>query len=67
MNYKLVNNTEYDIKGVYFGGMNTKYRDMFNICPKSIAKTYNNIEDARRDKEMLSRCFGYEHFEIETV
>lgn len=67
MKYKLVNNTEYDLKGVYFGGLNEKYHDMFNICPEDVAKTYDNIEDARRDKEMLKRRFKYEHFEIETV
>lgn len=67
MKYKLVNNTEYDLKGVYFGGLNEKYHDMFNICPECVAKMYDNIEDARRDREMLKQRFKYEHFEIETV
>lgn len=65
--YKLVNNTEYDLKGVYYGGLNKKYHDMFNICPESVAKTYTDLEEARKDREMLKRRFGYEHFEIETV
>ena len=25
--YKLVNNTEYDLKGVYYGGLNEKYHE----------------------------------------
>ena len=65
--YKLVNNTEYDLKGVYYGGLNEKYYDMFNICPESVAKVYTDLEEAKRDKEMLKRRFHYEHFEIETV
>ena len=65
--YKLVNNTEYDIKGVYYGGLNEKYHDMFNICPENVAKVYTDLQEAIKDKEMLKRRFHYEHIEIETV
>lgn len=65
--YKLVNNKEYDLKGVYFGGLNKKYYGMFDITVEECAKVYTEIEEAKKDKEMLARCFGYTEFEIETV
>lgn len=65
--YKLVNNNEYDCKGVYYGGLNKKYHDLFNVTTEDCAKTYNDIEEARTDKEMLEKRFGFECFEIETV
>lgn len=67
MKYKLVNNKEYGIKGVYYGGMNKKYHDMFNVTVEPCAKVYDDIETAKQDQKMLKNNFGYEHFEIETV
>ena len=65
--YRLVNNTEYDLKGVYYVGLNEKYWDMFNIGPRDIAKIYTDLQEAIKDKEMIKRRFKYEHFEVETV
>lgn len=67
MKYKLVNNTEYDLKGVYYGGLNEKYHDMFNITTRDCAKVFETREEAQAHKEMLKRRFHYEHFEIEKV
>lgn len=65
--YKLVNNKEYDLTGVYFAGWNKKYHDMFDITIRSCAKVYTDINDALKDKEILRKSFGYECFEIETL
>ena len=65
--YRLVNNWEYDLKGVYYRGLNKKYHDMFDITTSEFAKTYDIIEEAHKDREMLKRCFGYEYFEVEEV
>ena len=66
MKYKLVNNNEFDLKGVYYGGLNQKYSDMFNITVERCAKVYDTLEEARADREMIKRRFDY-NFEIETV
>lgn len=65
--YKLVNNKEFDLKGVYYGGLNQKYCDLFDITTEDCAKIYTDIEEAKKAKEMLAKCFGYTEFEIETV
>ena len=65
--YRLVNNTEYDLKGVYYVGLNKKYWDMFNVGPIDVAKIYTDLQEAIKDKEMLKRRFGYEYFEVETI
>jgi hypothetical protein len=65
--YRLVNNTEYDLKGVYYVGPSEKYWDMFNIGPRDTAKIYTDLQEAIKDKEMLKRRFKYECFEVETV
>ena len=65
--YKLVNNKEYDLKGVYYGGRNKKYGDMFNITTERCAKVYEDIDEARADQQMLKKSFGFECFEIEAV
>jgi len=67
MKYKLVNNSEFGFKGVYYGGLNEKYHDMFNIITRDCAKVFETREDAQKCKEMLKRRFRYEHFEIEEV
>ncbi len=65
--YKLVNNTEYGVKGVYYGGLNKKYGGMFDITTERCAKVYDTIEEAKADQQMLKKSFGYECFEIETT
>ena len=65
--YRLVNNTEYDLSGVYYVGLSKKYWDMCNIGTRDIAKIYTDLQEAIKDKEMLKRRFGYEYFEVETV
>ena len=67
MKYKLVNNSEYDFKGVYYGGLNKKYSDMFNITTEDCAMVFYDIEEAKKHKDYLKKRFGYENFEIETV
>lgn len=62
--YRLVNNHDYAVSGVYYSGRNKKYSDIFSITTKEFAKVYTDKEDAVKDQQMLSRRFGY-LFEIE--
>ena len=64
MKYKLVNNLEYDITGVYYGGLSKKYSDMFNITIEKFATTFDTIEQAKNVQEMIKRRFDY-NYEIE--
>lgn len=63
--YRLVNNKEYDLKGVYFGGMNKKYHDMFNITTQEFAMVFDTREEAEEYQDILKRCFRYDDYEIE--
>lgn len=64
--YRLVNNHDYELTGVYYRGLNKKYSDMFDITAKEFVKVYMDINDATKDKEMLKRRFD-RNFDIETV
>lgn len=63
--YVLVNNKEYDLKGVYYGGLNPEYSDIFMITTKKCAKKFNSVEEANIEKEILSRRFHYSEYEVE--
>lgn len=65
--WRLVNNTEFDLRGVYYGGLNEKYHDMFNITIRDCAKLYVDIESAKADADMLKRRFKYDEWKIEEV
>lgn len=45
--YVLVDNTSYDVSGVYYGGWNKKYSDVFNITIKHCAKVFESTKDAQ--------------------
>lgn len=58
MGFVLVDNTSYDVTGVYYGGINEKYCDIFNITIKKYAKAFNSLETAQKIAERLNRA-GY--------
>ena len=64
--YRLVNNHEYDLKGVYYAGLSQKYHDIFMIAPRDAAKVFDNIAEVIAAKEMLKKRFNY-NYEIETI
>lgn len=65
--YKLVNNDEYDVKGVYFGGFSKKYHGIFEITTEEHAHVFTSIEEAKKVQSILKKGYGWESYKIETV
>lgn len=65
--YRLVNNIEFGLKGVYFRGFNKKYHDLIDITTKEHAMIFTDIQEAEKYLHILKYTFRYDHFEIETM
>ncbi len=64
---KLVNNDEYDVRGVYFGGFSKKYYGIFEITTEEHAHIFTSIEEAKKVQNILKNGYGWESYKIETV